>query len=484
MLTPGVYVTTSVRSGVAGTVRALSGQYFMASMFERGPVNVPVKVNSMADVNRLFGGRVAYSDGYDHLTTFFAEGGRQAQVVRVVGTDATTGELVLKDRAEPSLDTLRITASSPGAWSAGISVQVRNGAVANTFRITVRLNGVVVEDYNSITTPADAVSRTSTSSYIRVASVGSVTVAPGNNPAVIDATPLSGGDDQRSSVTDASYVAAIAHFDASLGDGSIAIPGQTGTTIHNALVEHAKANNRVAILAAQRTAASDDLRTVAAAVTSEYAGLFAPWVKVPTAANATRTISPESYVAAVRARAHEQVGPWRKPAGNLALAQYVVDVDTVYSQNDYESLYSARVNLIRLSGTAIRLYGWRSLSIDEENWADLKDRDLLNRLTVAATKLLEDYVFETIDSKGHLVTAIKSALVGLVDPISQADGLYARYDSAGEQIDPGYSVTVEVGNGSNGAARNEILATLAVRVAPAGDLVTLNIVKVSLEGAL
>lgn len=483
MITPGVYVTTSVRSGVAGTVRAISGQFFIAAMFERGPVDAPVQVRGMADVTRIYGGRTTYSDGYDQLATFFAEGGKQAQVLRIAGTEPTAGTLTLKDQGATSQDTLKITASSPGSWSSNLTVEVSDGPVADTYRVTVRLNGQTVEDYNSLSTVADAVNKFSTSNYIRVTNLGSTNAAPANIPANVSPTALTAGDDKRASVNENSYIAGLDLFDEVLGDGAVAIPGQSGPAVHAALVAHAEATNRIALLASSRGAAMSDLQSAAAAVNSEYAGLFAPWVNVPLTGGGTRAISPEGYVAAVRARAHETVGPWRKPAGNIAKAQYVTGVDDNFGKTVHDTLYASRVNTIRINGTNIRLYGWRSLSIDEDNWADLKDRDLINRLTVAASELLENYLFDTIDSKGHLLAAIESALVGLVDPISKADGLYPHYDTDGNQIDPGYSVTVAAGSTTDSALRNEVHATLAVRVAPSGDLVTLSIVKVGLEAS-
>ena len=95
-LTPGLVVQTSARSGPAGVVLAPSGNYFVLGITERGPVDKPVKINSLSDYRRVFGERVTYGAVYDDVQVFFESGGAQAFVQRVVGAAATVaGALVL-----------------------------------------------------------------------------------------------------------------------------------------------------------------------------------------------------------------------------------------------------------------------------------------------------------------------------------------------------------------------------------------------------
>lgn len=478
---PGVVVTTATRSGPSAPLRAPSGQFFIAGITERGVSDEAVLVRSMSDVVKSLGNRVAYGTVWDQLNTFFDEGGQQAYVARVVGAAASVGLLTLKDRAVTPVDTLRIDAASSGAWSTGLSVEVRDGTVANTFRILVTLSGEVVEDYNNLTSPAQAVTKFAQSPYVRVTDLGSVTAAPNNNPAVKVSTALSAGNDDRASVVAADYVTALDLFVPGLGDGAVAIPGQTGDTIWNGIIDHCEANKRIGLLAGEVDATVASLRTDAGGLNSEYAGLFAPWIQVSDGASGVRTISPEGFVAACRARAHNEVGPWRVPAGKMGEGRTVLGLSTSFSLADSNDLDEAKVSVIRNMARSFRLYGWRSLSNDIDNYAYLKDRDLLNRLVVEAERRLEDYVFESIDGKGQLLSAINAELVGMVDPIRQAGGLFENYDIDGELIDPGYKV--ETGTNVNTAqslANNEVRARLLVRVSPTGGLVSLTIVKVGI----
>ena len=482
---PGVVVTTNVQSGQNTALQSASGQLFLVGQTERGVTTEPIRLRNVSDVDTLIGGRVAYSDLYDQLLTFFNEGGRQAFVKRVVGAGATSGTLSLTDRAASPIGTLRIDASSPGAWSAGLTVEVLNGPVTNTFRIVVRLNGNVVEDKNNLVSPEDAILKFNGSSFVKVTSLGSTSTAPTNNPAVRPATALTAGTDNRGTVTSADYITALDYYTDEYADGAVAIPGQTGQTIWESLIKHAKDHGRVALLAASKTETSGNLQTQAATLNSEYAGLFAPWVIVPTVGGATRTISPEGYVAAARARAHDQVGPWRAPAGQMAIARYVTGVDQVFTSAQSEDLDAAKVNVIRNFANTVRLYGWRSLSNDTDNWTYLKDRDLLNRLTYEAAKRLEKFIFETIDNHGHLLSLVNAELVGMIDPIAKANGLFASYDADGNEIDPGYVVNTGADiNTTSTLVQNTVNAIIKVRISPVGSFFNLTITKVGLLGGL
>lgn len=482
---PGVVVRTETQAGPSAALRAPSSQMFFAGITERGDTAKPVLVRGMADVSLLLGTRVSYGAVWDQLKVFFDEGGLQAYVGRVVGPAATKGTLTLQDRAGSPVNTVRIDAQNAGAWSSRLKVQVQDGALANTYRITVTLDDVVVEDKNNLATPAEAVTAFRESIYVRAVDLGSATAAPTNNPKVLAATALSAGSDDRASATDTTYVTALALFTKDLGDGAVAIPGRTTSTIWTGINNHCKANNRIGILSAANGDSKATLLSRTADLDSEYCGVFAPWIIVSDGGGGTRTISPEGYIGAVRARAHDQVGPWRAPAGKIATANTVLDVATRFTATDADDLDDGRINIIRYISGSVRNYGWRSMSSNETEYSFLKDRDLLNYLVVESEKRLEDYVFEPIDRKGHLLAAVAAAITGLVDPISRQGGLYPMISDNGQQIDPGYKV--DTGNAVNTEltlAANEVRARLSVRISPVGGLVSLTIVKVGITSGL
>lgn len=485
---PGVAVSTATRSGPTALVRAESGQLFLAILAERGSVTEPIRLTSMADYERFCGSRVTYGFGYDALRTFFAEGGNRAYVARVVGTGATTGLLtggILDRHASTPVKTIDVSAANPGGWSANLSVEVQDGGAPNTFRMIVRENGVIVEDANNLASPKQAETYFASSPYIRVTDSGSTTAAPLNNPRVTAATALTAGNDQRASVTAATMTGALSRFSIALGDGAVAIPGYTAAQVGSGIDTHCKANRRIGILAGARSDSVSALATTASTFNSEYVGIFAPYVLITDDAGGTRAISPEGYVAAVRARAHQEVGPWRAPAGRIAVGRFVVGVDQAFSSDEGNTLDQARVSAIRVVQNTTRVYGWRSLSNDTQNYAYLTGRDLLNRLVNECEARLEDYVFSPIDGRGQLLSSINAELVGVLEPIRAVGGLYEYVSENGDPIDSGYRV--DTGSNINTVqtlANNEVRARIAVRVSPVGALIGLSIVKVGVTAAL
>jgi hypothetical protein len=418
------------------------------------------------------------------VKTFFDEGGEQAYVVRVVGIDAVKGTITLKDRATPTAtDTLKVDADSAGAWSGGLTVVVANGSIADTVKISIVIGGDVVESYNNLTSPADIVARFRTSRFVNFINAGSTAAAPLNLP-VVGTFALSTGDDQRGAITPDTYVKALDYFTEGLGDGAVAIPG-VGPAVHAGLILHSKVNHRIALLAHNDGATKTELAQAVAANPSDAAGIFEPWLQINDGNGGVRNAPPEGFVAACRARAHDQVGAWRAPAGGIGVAQTVLGLATEYDKAGAEALDAGRINVIRRVANSIRLYGWRSLSTQESDYGFLSARDLLNRLVVESGEQLEQFVFNTIDSKNQLLSSIQAQLIGIVEPIRAANGLYEQVDAKGQVLDPGYLVeTGSTVNSAQSLANNEVRARMSVRLSPTGALVSLDIVKVGLLSGL
>lgn len=473
---PGVVVQTSTSGSVVNEDVDYPYQFIAAGLCERGPANTPVIVEGMGDFELVFGGYASYSPMWNQLNTFFDEGGTRAIVSRVVGPAATTGFLVLKDTtAVTPADTLRVEAIGAGSWSTQLKAQVLAGSVASTVRIVVTVNDVVVEDIDNITSPAEAAYRFSGSAYVKVTDLGSVSLTP--LPAVLAATALSAGTDDRAAATDVHYLAALNAVTKDYGDGIVAIPGQTAANIYTGITAHCEATGRIGILTAAKGASDSSLIATAQTINSEFVGLFAPWITVADGLS-VKTISPEGYIAACRSRAIQQVGPWRAPAGAIAEARSILGLDQEFTSAVGNKLDAARVNVIRNIGNTTRLYGWRSLSTDEANYAFLSHRDMLNRLVAQAEDQLEQYVFSPIDSKGQLLSRIAAELVGIVQPYRDAGGLYGLTIN-GREVDNGYKVDVSpTVNTPASLANNEVRAVLKVRIAPVGSLIALDIVKI------
>lgn len=482
---PGVDVTTSIRSGPANDSAVAEATYFAAGQAERGPIDRAVTVRSLAEFAATFGDRVTYGALWDDVRMHFEEGGVRAVIARVTGPARTFGTLTLKDRSTaPGLDTFRVDAQGPGAHSTRLTVEVQDGAVANTYSLIVRYDGAIVEAFRDLATPAAGASALQASVWVRGTDLGSATASPNNNPKVLAATALSAGADDRASITATHYTTALALFGSKYGTGAVAIPGQPASAVGVGLAAHAAAFHRLALTAVAIGSTAADAKTAEATLaagitTDEYVGLFYPGVKVPDGLGGTRTITPEGYVAAARARAVLGYGPWRAPGGALSAARFIVAPEVEIDRTAGDDLDANHVSAIRTIAGGVRLYGWRSLSTDDANWHSLTGRDVCNGIQEAALAVAEEFVFETIDAGGYLLSRLNSALTGIVEPIARAGGLYPRDDDPGYLVDTGASVNTDAL-----LAANQIGAVVEVRPSPTAELIKLSIVKAAVTAAL
>jgi hypothetical protein len=490
---PGVDVLTDIISGPAALSRSPGSSYFVPTQAERGPTDRAVEIHSLAEYEYHYGERVSYGAGYDDLATFFGEGGGRAFVARVVGAAPVLATRTLMDRAGAPLATVRIDAKDAGAWANAITVTVANGVPANSFTITI--SGTpdgkdeVFADHLNPQAAVDAIN--ATSRWVKATNLGSASAPPQNNPAILAATALAGGTDDRASIVAASYTtAADALFGKELGAGAIAVPGQPSSAVGAALINHARTRDRLAILATVAAQTPTQAKTAAAALKgtlgSEGAGIFYPWVKVPDGAGSTRTISPEGYVAGARARAHDNVGPWRAGAGAMSQANYVMGLERELTRAEGNDLDDNNVNAIRTIARTTRIYGWRSLSADAANWRFLTYRDVMNDIEVKAEQVLEAYPFRPIDAKNHAFKDLEADLIGIAAPLKEAGGLFPRLDpNTREELDPGYRVdTGPAVNTAATIAASEIRGLLAVRPSPTGALVTVTVSKAAFAAPL
>lgn len=491
---PGVNVRTATRSGPVNAAVPAAGRYFVAGILERGRTDAPVRVRSLAELEVLFGGRIASGFVYDDLRTYFEEGGSEAYVLRVVGPAATLGTLTLMDGAGVPVGTVAVDSLGAYAGSTAVEVAVVEGSIAGTRKLEVYFGSVgdadakPVESFDNLDSPAMVVTALEASRYVRGRNLGSVTAPPANLPAVAPRAPLTAGSADAPGVTAAVLVAALERFGAELGAGVVAIPGYPSSATAAGLKAHAKATRRLFLTGVAPGSSVADARNAAAALIApdgEYGGLVYPHVRIPAPGGAVRVVPAEGYAAAMRARAHREAGPYRAPAGEIARARFVLGPERELTKAEGNELDEAGVSVIRTVAGSTRLYGWRSLSNDLSNYALLTGRDTLNVLAVEAEARLEQYVFRSIDGKGQLYGEVEAELIGLVDPMARAGGLFANVDDEGNVLDPGYGV--DTGPTVNTQAvqnANTVAAVLAVRVSPVGTLIDLTIVKAGLTASV
>lgn len=502
---PGVTVTTSAAVAAATPGQRL-GTLFAAAMTQRGPLvaDVTQPLHSLGDYTALYGARDATIGSaaltYDMVETFFRCGGTALLLNRVVGPAATTASLTLMDRAGTPLQTLKVLARGPGAWpTSHITVQVANGAAANTFQILVLVDAVLTEQSPDLASPAEAVTWGTVSKWVTVQDLASVTVSPNNNPAVLAATALGSAVDDLASVTDTHWTAALNAFPSAYGPGLVAKMGVSTSSGHAGTVAHAAANNRLALLDGVSGSSQATLTTLAAAVQTaatapEYGMLFAPWVQIPPAAAgaANRTV-PASAVAAGLISGQVTAGPAAvAAAGANGQAPFVLDTapttsggaGQVFTDAERDLLAgSAAVNVLRRAYSAsssppVELYGYTTLGSLNNPWRQAGPQLLRLRITDELLLLGEAFLFRIIDGRGHVFAELGGAAAGILQGHWEAGELYGNTASEAFAVDytsPNTPTTIAAG---------QLNCVVEIRESTTGERLTFAVSKIPVNQPL
>jgi len=493
---PGVVISTAVRTGPSSATVRESSQLFVVGLAERGPSDEAVLVQSLAEFENIFGG-FFLSTSYLHPTveTFFEEGGTQAYVARVVGSSATTGTRVLLGTASASATTvMTIDATGPGSWSSNVSVTVEHVG-ASSFKVKILYSSVEVYSTGTVTSLTQAAGRINSSTIASRYVVASVASGQTARPAS-GTLALSAGDSNLGTVANSTYITALDLFNDALGTGAVCIPevenatNNTTYTVSEALVTHANANSRIAILHGAIDDTSAEVIAKAASIqaddNAEHAAIYYPWVDVPTTtAGVTRRIPPDGYVAAKRALAHNQSGPQVAAAGLISASRFVSGIATEINKTTGDALDDASVNAIRIIQNSVRIYGARSLSSDTDNFRYITTQDIVNHVVVEAQRSLEDLVFGVIDGRDTIFAAITSRLISILAPMRDIGALFQAFDANGKKIDSGFTVRCDAAlNPVSQLAGGTVKAKVGLRTSSVGDKIEVEITKSNLTATV
>lgn len=481
MARPGVEVTTRADRTARGT-ETDNGAWFITGFAEQGPTGEPVEIRSLAEFEDTFGSRVSYSQLWDALELFFAEGGATAFISRVVGPAPIKASKTFNDAdTDPALT---VTALHYGDYAngatGGLKAGIDNVADGN-FDLFIQLDGVEVERFSGLADVAAAVAATATSNYVRASDPGATA-----DPVAAAAANLTGGTDDYASAVEAQWTAALAFFVSDLGPGQVSAPGRTTTDGHKALIDHARTHNRTAYLDSADSASKATLLAASAALISyngsEYGGLFGSWFTIPgLAQGTTRSVPGSAFAAGVSARTDALEGtPGAAPAGEVSTARYALDVKVPtggFSEDDFEDLNDASVNMARNFRTGgVQLYGFRAVT-DDTDWTMLTANRLRVSLAARAEAIARRYVFRR---------AVKATFADLNAELSgecikdyNAGALYGDTPEEAFRVDTGSTV-----NTPTTIEDQEIRAEVYARFAEVAELVRVAVVKVPVSAGV
>ncbi|MCU0627552.1 MAG: phage tail sheath subtilisin-like domain-containing protein [Gemmatimonadaceae bacterium] len=181
---PGVYLQ-EIPSGVRTIAGVSTSDTAFLDVFARGPIDRAVRITSLDDFERRFGGLDRRSEGSYAIRQYYANGGSIAWVVRVVADEAAAAELARDAEGGPAgAPVLTIAAADPGAWGNALQVGIDftgtdrddadNPIAFNLFIREVRDGRVVQSEvHRNVNTRADNARRVATvvnaaSSLVRV----------------------------------------------------------------------------------------------------------------------------------------------------------------------------------------------------------------------------------------------------------------------------------------------------------------------------
>ena len=484
---PGVVVNTAVRSAPTATNIAPASTFFVAGTSKRGPLDVARMVRSLEAFTSIYGGYDVNFTLYQQLQTFFEEGGAQAYVVRVSNAEEVGVRNLLDDE---DVTALTLTAANAGAWSDNLTVSSTT-SLTSPEKFTVRLydEGILVYSTDLVTAASQVTEKINTSQVAKLY-VTATTLNASATLAEIAETPLEGGTESVEPLVDADYIDSLELFDIAYGAGAVSIPGQFSTTIYQAILEHGSINNRIALLALDPSittvgSAETAIASIRELPDSANAAFYYPYVTIPAAGGVTLTIPPEGYVAAKRSKAHNEFGAWQAAAGIISVGNFVTGISVATPKPFGDSLDDAGINAIRIIQNTVRIYGARSASTDTDNFRYITARDTLNYIASEANRTLEDLVFSTIDGRRSVFGRVEARLIGILEPIRSAGGLYEGFADDGRQIDAGYSVEVsDALNPITQLAEGIVKAKVGVRVSSVGDRIEIDVIKSNLTSSV
>lgn len=495
LTSPGVYVSEGPFQSRVRTVTLSSSVAAFFGTSDRGPT-APTLIRSWTEYLSVFGPLSTSHDLGYAVYHYFANGGVNAYVARVVGTGASKASVLVKyttnnttgsSATAASAGLFTATATSEGTWAnannnpAGVTVTVTQGLVEAsttqlpTFNVIIKYQGSEVERWTEVSTdPASSRYVTSVinnySRYITVSGVATMTISDTigfmidyeASPAAPVEYSLSGGNTV--APTESNYIAALSQLDTIEGVLMINAVGQYTQNVVTAVMSKAiERGNSIAIIdpsPANTTAAQFKTQVEGQRVLNgaNYSIFCAPMLTMVDPARsgpaAIRRTFPGGAVAGLYARTEAERTVGKTPAGYTADIRNALGVDVKFTETEIGTLYENGVNCFKqVPGAGVVLFGGRTMErLRPDRYISV--RRSLNYLKQALKDATQFAVFEPNDERlwssvaaacGNVLSRFWAS--GGLKGASQTDAYYVICDSTNNttaSVDNG-EVRVEVG---------------------------------------
>ena len=381
---PGVYVQETLNpiQSVVGPASTSVAAFVGAN--DRGPTT-PTLITSWSQYVNLFGSwnTTASNNLPIAVYLYFANGGSQAYVNRVVGSSAAKATRTLVDRTSGTpVNTLIVNALNEGTWGNSVNITITDSTISPYFNITVYYGGstdaYIVERWTDVSMVATdgryVVSVINgNSNYIAVADALDSATGVTDNPALQANTSLASGANG-STITSTNIINSLSGYDTIRQSLVLNIPGVTDATTINGAISYATGTTRLndvfVVVDGINDTAANQITLADSYTASSYAAVYYPQITIsdPTApvgapASATKTVGAGGAVVGIYSATDASRGVFKAPAGLQSRIAGAVSV-TPLSNADLDSLNTAAapVNAIRyISGSGIVVMGSRTL---------------------------------------------------------------------------------------------------------------------------
>ncbi len=432
-LSPGVYIE-EIDKGTKPIEGAGTACAAFVGFAEQGPVNQPTFIPNWSEFVNNFGAFIKGGYLAQAVYGYFQNGGGRCYVSRLPGGEEDAAEpkavAALRSQAQPSIETLTITALEAGPAGAQISIEVTKpsgeGVTEDQFNLIVR-RGATEEVFDNLSfskakgarnvvevvnkqskliqlaekeSPLSMVERApNTGKYsLTVAEVKSTALAKVSSAVIVgdaaERTGLSGFE-----IAEDVTMLCVPDLMALYQSGAISMEGVKAVQL--AMIAHCEnMKDRFAILDCPpglNPQQVKDWRMNEAGYDTKYGAVYYPWIRVanPLGNGESIVVPPCGYMAGIYARSDTERGVHKAPANEVIRG--AMGVEKLITKSEQDILNPIGVNCIRtFPGRGIRVWGARTLSSDA-SWRYINVRRLFNFVEKSIQMGTQWIVFEPND---------------------------------------------------------------------------------------
>ena len=430
---PGVYISERLLTApVAGGVTADAAGAVIAT-FAQGPEAITL-VNSWYEFTKNFGGYNASYPATFQVASFFANGGRELYVKRLLAIDSVAAAVTVETSG--GADVFTATAKNRGADGNNLRVQLTAGSVSGTYTVTVLKESgvagtvvsgkvtagfdddVLLERYENVVFN-DATSSDYAQTVINLVSANITISNSASGTPVLGVYPLTAGANGTTPVateytdyqsTGSSVFEQFSSLDRPL---VIFLPGiwdslaSGEVSVINSATSWAEDNNGFVIVeTAKELTVTSAVTAAGSVVDTSFAAAYYPHLYIADplgrGAGALRLIGPSGAVAGLYLSTDASKGVFKAPAGISATLSGVVAVERTFSSAELDTMNASTspINPIRqIPGAGLAVMGARTLLQDGTANKYVNMRRSLIYIRKQLKNITEFAIFENNDAR-------------------------------------------------------------------------------------